>query len=57
MVCIPFIIAILLLIILININKKEGFTRNITTSTIESNINIIKNGLNFFQSNYLKDLN
>ena len=42
---------------MININKKEGFTRNITTSTIESNINIIKNGLNFFQSNYLKDLN
>jgi hypothetical protein len=57
MVCIPFIIAIFILIILVNINIKEGFTSNITTSTIESNINTIKNGLNFFQTNYLKDLN
>ena len=40
-----------------NINIKEGFTNNVTTNTIESNISLIKNGLNTFQNSYLKDLN
>jgi hypothetical protein len=51
--CIPFFIAILLLIILINVNIKEGFTT--TTPLIDSNLDLIKNNLSSFQTNYLKD--
>jgi hypothetical protein len=57
--CIPFFIAILLLIILVNVNIKEGFSQNVSTNKdlIDNNISLLKSGLNSFQSNYLKDFN
>jgi hypothetical protein len=52
---IPFFIAILLLIILVNVNITEGFSNNITSDIIENyEIDLIKN-LNMFRVNYLND--
>ena len=55
--CIPFFIAILLLIILINVNTKEGFSDNVTSDLIKSNEEKLITNLKNFKTYYLIDLN
>ena len=55
--CIPFFIAILLLIILVNINIKEGFSNNITSDIIKSNETKLVDNILKYKQNFLFDFN
>ena len=52
---IPFFIAILLLIILVNVNIKEGFSVNLTSDIIENYERDLIKKLNIFRESYLND--